>query len=420
MKYSGVEWIGNIPDNHSLIKAKYLLRFEKGKLPSEINSDGIGLPYIGASEMNGATPKDYTTSNVPTCNSEDILILWDGANAGLVSSGHCGAVSSTVTRARNNSDYNSRFLYYTFKAAEAFYRDKVNGTTIPHMSTKYLDDTFILQFSKEKQIQIASFLDERCSAIDEAIQKVNQSIDEYKKIKQAIIYFIATNGLTPSNNYIDSGIVWAAKIPANWSVKPFKFILAERNEKNSPIVSTERLSLSIDQGVTLYAEKTTNLDRFKDDFSQYKLAHKGDLVLNSMNMIVGAVGVSNYFGCVSPAYYTFFDDTQDHITTRYYNYLFHTKALMRVLYSIGKGIYAIERGDDRVNTCRLKVSREDLRSMKFPVPPISEQKKIVSFLDQKCASIDNIVSMKQTELKKLESLKKTLIYEYVTGKKEVE
>ena len=108
--------------------------------------------------------------------------------------------------------------------------------------------------------------------------------------------------------YKESDIYWLGKIPKDWNVESLKNILIERNEKNYPIKSKERLSLSIEKGVTLYADKTTNLDRFKDDFTQYKLAHKGDLVLNSMNMIVGAVGVSNYFGCVSPVYYTYYGD----------------------------------------------------------------------------------------------------------------
>src|SRR3989339_2162367 len=102
----------------------------------------------------------------------------------------------------------------------------------------------------------------------------------------------------------DCDLIWLDKIPEHWEILSFRNILVERNERNSPIKSKERLSLSINKGVTLYADKTTNLDRFKDDFTKYKLAHEDDLVLNSMNMIVGAVGVSNYFGCVSPIYYT--------------------------------------------------------------------------------------------------------------------
>ena len=193
----------------------------------------------------------------------------------------------------------------------------------------------------------------------------------------------------------DSGIDWIGAIPVEWDLLPFRHVLHERTEKNVPIKSTERLSLSLDLGVTLYAEKTTNLDRFKDDFEQYKIAHEGDLVMNSMNMIVGATGVSDYYGCVSPAYYTFYDDTLDHVTAKYCEYIFRSKTMLRVLYSLGKGIYAIVRGDDRVNTCRLKVSREDLRSIVLPMPGIDEQREIIKYLTEKTRGIDNLVAQKQ-------------------------
>ena len=230
---------------------------------------------------------------------------------------------------------------------------------------------------------------------------------------------MVTKGLDPNVEMKDSGVEWIGKIPKHWCYLAFRNVLFERTEKNDPICTNERLSLSIDKGVTLYAEKTTNLDRFKDDVSQYKLAYEGDLVLNSMNMIVGAVGVSNYFGCVSPAYYTYYDNKADHITSRYCDYLFRCKTMRKVLFSLGKGIMSIDRGDDRINTCRLKVSRTDLRALKIPVPPEAEQRKIVNFLNQKEITINKTISDRQIAIEKLQEYKKSLIYEVVTGKREV-
>lgn len=198
-----------------------------------------------------------------------------------------------------------------------------------------------------------------------------------------------------------------------------KYILHERNERNFPIKSEERLSLSIDKGVTLYAEKTTNLDRYKDDVTQYKLAHPGDLVMNSMNMIVGASGVSDYFGCVSPAYYVFFDEDKEHETTKYMGYVFQTPRVLSALRRLGKGIMFIDRGHGRINTCRLKVSRYDLFHLPLPLPPASERIEIIAFLQRECNVVDAIISKKKEQLATLAAYKKSLIYEYVTGKKEV-
>lgn len=214
--------------------------------------------------------------------------------------------------------------------------------------------------------------------------------------------------------YKDSGIFWLSEVPEHWKVESFKNILKERNEKNNPIKSKEILSLSIGKGVTLYAEKTTNLDRFKDDFSQYKLAYEGDLVLNSMNMIVGAVGVSEYFGCVSPVYYTFYGGTNNFKTSKFYEYLFRCKTVQGVLYSLGKGLMAIDRGEGKYNTLRLKVSRDDLRSLKLPHPSLSEQTEIVNFLNDKTAKIDQTIANKQKEIELLKERRQIIIQKAVT------
>jgi type I restriction enzyme S subunit len=216
------------------------------------------------------------------------------------------------------------------------------------------------------------------------------------------------------SNYKDCDLIWLNKIPEHWKILSFRNILVERNEKNSPIKCKERLSLSMNKGVTLYADKTTNLDRFKDDFTKYKLAHEGDLVLNSMNMIVGAVGVSNYFGCVSPIYYTFASDPHNCNSTKYYEYLFRSKIVQGVLFSLGRGLIAKDRGDGKYNTLRLKVSRSDLRSLKLPNPNYLEQSQIVSFLSYKLAKIDRFIRKKKQLIKLLNQQKTAIINQAVT------
>jgi type I restriction enzyme S subunit len=216
------------------------------------------------------------------------------------------------------------------------------------------------------------------------------------------------------DQYKNSGVEWLGEIPEHWRVESFKNILTERNQKNDPIKSTERLSLSIDKGITTYSEKTTNLDRFKDDVKQYKLAYKDDLVFNSMNMIVGAVGVSDYFGCVSPVYYTYYVGRNNSSLTKFYEYFFRCKTVQGVLYSLGKGLMAIDRGDGKYNTLRLKVSRDDLRSMKIPYPDLTEQTAIAHFLDDKTTKIDQAIAIKQKQIELLKERRQILIHKAVT------
>ena len=222
------------------------------------------------------------------------------------------------------------------------------------------------------------------------------------------------NNHKPYTKYKPSSIAWLGDIPEHWEVESLKNILTERNEKNNPIKSKEILSLSIDKGVTLYAEKTTNLDRFKDDYTQYKLAYKGDLVFNSMNMIVGAVGVSNYFGCVSPVYYTYHGGHDNIHTSKFYEFIFRSKTVQGFLYSLGRGLMAIDRGEGKYNTLRLKVSRDDLRSMKLPFPNLQEQSRIVDYLNYKLAKIDRFIRKKKQLIKLLNEQKASIINQAVT------
>ena len=215
------------------------------------------------------------------------------------------------------------------------------------------------------------------------------------------------------NEYKECGIQWLGEIPKHWKCVRIKALFHNIREKNNPIQTEERLSLSIDKGVTLYSEKTTNLDRFKEDCSQYLLAHKDDIVLNSMNMIVGAVGKSQYFGCVSPAYYVIrLRDSSNQID--YYSQLLNIQKIRDVYRIMGKGIMAIDRGNGKVNTCRLKVPYDSFGSIKIPVPPISEQSSIVKFLEKKGALIDKAVFNKQKQIELLTEMKQRIVADAVT------
>ena len=428
MKDSGIEWIGEIPEGWEVSQLKYATRWksEKGCPDAPVLSlyrDFGVVPKDSRDDNHNVTSLD--TSNYKVVDIGDLVInkmkAWQGSMAvsdyrGIVSPAYhvCSITSNKV---------NKRYLHHLLRnpAYLPEYARLSTGMRIGQWDLGF-DDFKNIPFlipPLDEQAKIADYLDNGCASLDAMLSKTRSSIEEYKKLKQAVITQAVTKGVRGEREMKDSGVEWIGMVPKEWTLLPFRRVLKERNEKNTPIKSTERLSLSIELGVTLYSEKTTNLDRFKDDFEQYKLAYKGDLVMNSMNMIVGATGVSEYFGCVSPVYYTFYDDSLEHVTAKYCEYIFRSKTMLRVLYSLGKGIYAIVRGDDRVNTCRLKVSKDDLKSLIVPVPSLNEQREIVHYLNVKCAEIDKLIAKKEQLVKELESYKKSLIYEVVTGKREV-
>ena len=215
------------------------------------------------------------------------------------------------------------------------------------------------------------------------------------------------------DKYKDSGIAWIGEIPEHWNLALVKSIFNRRTKKNNPILTEERLSLSIEKGVTLYSEKTTNLDRFKEDFTQYQIAYPNDIVLNSMNMIVGAIGISHYLGCVSPVYYVIAPKDKN-INVNYYGYLLNNFRIRNLYHALGEGIYAIDRGEGRINTCRLKVSYDKFGSIIVPIPSINEQLSIATYLDQKCSEIDELIILQEEMITKLQSYKQSVITEAVT------
>lgn len=429
MKDSGIEWIGQIPENWKISKLFYQLdAVGSGTTPQgEEYYDG-NIPWLNTGDLtdenveyakktiNSKAMKDYSTLKLYPKDS--IVIAMYGATIGKL-----GILKTQMTTNQaccvmsvSHKNYH-KFIFYNFYAGKTYLLSTAAGAGQPNINQNIVKSFIIPLPHFSEQQKIADYLDKRCEKIDTAIDNQKQIIEKLKEYKQSLITETVTKGLNPNVKMKDSGIEWIGSIPEHWNIRALKFILQNRNEKNNPILTTERLSLSIDKGVTLYAEKTTNLDRFKEDFTQYKIARPGDLVINSMNVITGAEGVSNYFGCVSPAYYVLF--SKDMEITKYCDYIFKTSSIKRILFCLGKGILAIERGNDKVNTCRLKVSINDLGRLNFPLPPLSEQKEITEYLDTKCNQIDEAIKQKEETISKLEEYKKSLIFECVTGKKEV-
>lgn len=442
MKDSGIEWICDIPEHWKVSRFKLMFNLKRGLPITKENLIESGVPVVSYgqihSKVNTGTyiskelirfvSEEYIQTN-PEALAQKGDFLFADTSEDLEGTGNFAYMSEAdkifagyhTIIASPFTVMETKYFAYLFKTDcwRSQIRSRVSGIKLFSITQKILNTLTIILPDEQEQISIANYLDFRCTLIDQTIEKQKQVIEKLREYKQSVITEAVTKGLNLNVPMKDSGIEWIGEIPEHWKLIPFKHILHERNEKNNPIQTDERLSLSIDKGVTLYAEKTTNLDRYKDDVSQYKLAHIGDFVLNSMNMIVGSVGISDYFGCVSPAYYTYYDNEESHVTAKFCDFLFKSKTIKKVLFSLGKGIMAIDRGDDKINTCRLKVSRDDLRSLKLPLPNTTEQARIIRFLEEKCSEIDAAISVKQTVVDKLNEYKKSLIYECVTGKREV-
>ena len=207
---------------------------------------------------------------------------------------------------------------------------------------------------------------------------------------------------------IDSGIDWIGKIPASWDLKRLKAILCERNEKNDPVQSEFILSLGASYGVIPYSEKTGGGNKAKDDFSAYKLAYPGDIVMNSMNIISGSVGLSKYFGCVSPVYYMFYPRNNE-TSVDYYHLMFQTRAFQRSLIGLGNGIMMRESQNGNFNTVRMRIPVSKLNAVLLPVPSPTEQEKIADYLNEQCSEIDRLIEKTNSSIDEYRKLKQAVV-----------
>lgn len=207
------------------------------------------------------------------------------------------------------------------------------------------------------------------------------------------------------NKYKDSRVKWIGYIPEHWGIQRIKSVLVERKENNNPIKTDFILSLTNDRGVIPYNDKGNIGNKSKQDLTGYRLAYPNDIVLNSMNVVIGSVGLSKYFGAVSPVYYMLYKRNQED-SIRYFNYLFQTKAFQNNLRGYGNGIMEI----------RMRIQMSKLNTVLLPYPPAIEQKTISDYLDKKIYEINDIISKTKESIEEYKKYKKSIIIEAtITG-----
>ena len=208
----------------------------------------------------------------------------------------------------------------------------------------------------------------------------------------------------------DTEIQWIGKIPDEWRLERLKRILDERKEKNDPQQTDFILSLGAAYGVIPYSEKEGGGNKAKETLTDYRLAYPNDIVMNSMNIISGSVGISRYFGCVSPVYYMLYPRDNSY-SPDYFCYLFQTTAFQRSLLGLGNGILMKESSTGNFNTVRMRIPMEKLGAQPLPVPPSEEQYRIAHFLDSRCSRIDSVIEKTRLSIEDYKKLKQSLVME---------
>lgn len=417
MKDSGIAWIGAMPRAWKMNTIAQIFLQVKCKNTGLQEKNLLSLSYgkvkrKSIDTVEGLLPESFDGYNIIE-KGDIVLRLTDLQNdhtslrVGLAE--ERGIITSAYLTIRNRSNFCPKYLYYylhSFDIAKGFYgmgagvRQGLNWDGV-----KWLK---ILAPSVPEQEHIAAFLDAECAEIDAVLEKTRASIEEYKKLKQTVITQAVTKGIRGDRPMKNSGIEWIGEIPVEWSVVRIKNLFDYRNERNyKPLDEVNLISLYTDKGVVQHRDLEETTGNKASNADGYKLVYKNDIVVNIILCWMGAIGRSAYYGVTSPAYDVY--SPKQGINSKFYHYLFRTNGFNGDCYKVGRGIMAM----------RWRTYSDQFRAIKVVFPPQSEQEEIINYLDEKCAGIDALIAKKQQYLTEIENYKKSLIYEYVTGKKEV-
>lgn len=406
---SNTNWLGNIPAEWSIGRI--------GQLYSERRVKVSDTEYMPLSvTMKGVVPQLSTAAKTDAHDDRKLVRKGDFAiNSRSDRRGSCGiseydgsvSLINTILAPRKSMIpryYN--WLFHTSEFAAEFYKWG-HGIVDDLWTTNWNDMKRILVPvpSLLEQERIADFLDRKCADIDNILEKTRASIEEYKKLKQSVITEVVTKGVRGTRPMKDSGIEWIGLYPADWTLTKIKWLLNERNERSED-GSEEPLSMSQKYGLIPTKEMDT-IPNMASSFVGAKITHVGDLVFNKLKAHLGVFAVSKYEGLVSPDYAVYYKTARADM--RYLEHLFKTPQYILEFRKRSSGVGA---GLTRLYT-------SDLFAMYSASPSLEEQQEIAAYLDKKCSEIDSLISSKEKFITELESYKKSLIYEYVTGKKEV-
>ena len=413
MKDSGIEWVGQIPKDWDVVPHKRVMHKVKKICEQYSGEDIISLT------MNGVIKRDLTAGGkMPTSfdgyqyvKPNDLLLcLFDidvtPRCVGVVKD--YGVTSPAYSRFVMHDGYYNAYYDYLLRAIDD---DKVFVHLSKNLRSSLTESDFgaikTCVPSLAEQERIAAFLDAECAEIDAVLEKTRASIEEYKKLKQAVITQAVTKGIRGDRPMKDSGSVWFEEIPCNWVMKRIKYLFHIKKD----IAGKEGYTvLSITQSGIKPKDLSKNEGQLADNYSHYQLLNPGDFAMNHMDLLTGWVDISKYSGVTSPDYRVFVLDDTEKNDSSYYLYLMQMCYFNRIFYGLGQGVSGMGRW-------RLQADK----FLNFPVvvPPVDEQKEIASYLNEKCSCIEVMIAKKQQYLIEIENYKKSLIYEYVTGKKEV-
>ncbi|PDX59115.1 hypothetical protein CGS46_03870 [Faecalibacterium langellae] len=414
MKDSGIEWIGKVPVEWKIDNPQYHFSQRKDRAKQ-------GMVQLTASQKYGViTQTEYmerTGANIVTVQKDfdilklvcagDFVIHMRSFQGGLEYSEKTGSISSAyVMLIPSNTIREPRYYKWFFKSSN--YIDALSSTSNLVRDGQAMRWSNFIQLPilfppAEEQQRIADFLDAKCAEIDALTADIQTQIDTLEQYKRSVITETVTKGLNPDAEMKDSGIEWVGKMPLAWDAVPNKYLMYK--VKNiCPVYNGEDILSLTTNGVII--RDLNGGGKMPTSFDGYQKVTPGNLLmcLFDIDVTPRCIGLVKNFGLTSPAYSQFVMRTGAYAPYYYYYYLMvdYTKELLHMAKNL-----------------RHSLTEDQLGAIKAPNPPYEEQVQIAEFLDKKCVEINLVIEDKNRQLATLDEYKKSLIFEYVTGKKEV-
>lgn len=414
MKDSGIEWVGKIPNDWA-IKPLYCFfseRKNKNILGKEDNLLSLSYGKVIHKDINtneGLLPSNYNGYNI--VEAGDIVIRptdlqndQRSLRTGLVT--ERGIITWAYIALKPLSNINSRFYHYllhTYDTFKVFYN--MGGGVRQGLNYDEFAKLKIYSPSSSEQQRIADFLDRECGKIDSIIVDIQKQTELLEKYKRSVIFETVTKGLDHSVQMKDSGIDYIGTIPECWTIEPLFIHFREGKKKN--VACKEENLLSLSYGKVIRKDINSAEGLLPASFSSYNVVSEGDIIIRPTDLQNDKrslrTGLVKEKGIITSAYIDLIPFKG--VNSRYYQYLLHVYDIVKTFYNMGNGV-------------RQGLNYDEFSKLLVLSPPKQEQQAIADYLDKKCAEIDGVIADKKKQLDVLENYKKSIIYEYVTGKKE--
>ena len=419
MKDSGIEWIGNIPATWERCKIKNVISsIGSGTTPTSSNIDYYNSEDICWIQSGDLYKTSYISNTAVSLSAKAlhlsalqiyaapfIVVAMYGASVGNIAISTIDACSNQACcciKPDNNNDL--KFMYYWLSMCKIDFLSQSIGGGQPNISQSKIKNQFYYRPQLSEQKVIANFLDSKCSEIDAISADIQKEIETLEQYKRSVITEAVTKGLNPDVEMKDSGIEWVGNVPDHWGVLANKYVMKKRKDICTKWNGENVLSLTMN-GV-IVRDFDNPVGKMPTTFDGYQFVYSGNLLmcLFDYDVTPRCVGIVKNAGVTSPAYSRF--ELKENATLEYFYYYYLMIDFTKELLHLAKNL-------------RHSFTEEQLGALKVPLPPLDEQKNIATYLDSKCKEIESVIASKKQQLEVLDSYKKSLIYEYVTGKKEV-